>query len=88
MGKIVRKVLPNASMPRYYDIWCFYESEEKKARVIKKHLELEEARNYLKDHEHSSYTAKSPKGCEGNEAKIKRWHEKKKHWFYGMRASI
>lgn len=72
---------------RTYEIVRFYENKEKQNRVRQRGLSLEQAKKICADPETSSMTAKAPKGCEGNEKKIKRWHEKQKHWFDGYRIS-
>ena len=62
----------------------FYENDERRCRVIKHGLTLEETKEWCNDPETSSYTAQPPHGCGGDEAKIARWHKKKKHWFDGF----
>jgi len=54
--------------------------------VIRIGLTEREAQKICQDPETSSMTARKPKGCNGDEAMIKRWHEKNKHWFYGYRS--
>ena len=61
----------------------FYE-DDRPAKIIKTGLTLEQAKAHCNDPETSSYTAKSPRGCEGNEKRIAEWHKKKKHWFDGF----
>lgn len=68
---------------RFYCIKRFYE-DGRSPRIIRKGLTLEEARKHCSDPETSSMTASAPRGCAGNEAKINRWHERKKHWFDGF----
>lgn len=67
-----------------YNIRRFYEDERRASRIVAKGLTLDEARAWCNDAETSSYTAQSPHGCGGDEKKIERWHEKKKHWFDGF----
>lgn len=67
-----------------YNIRRFYENPNRDSRVVQRGLSLEQAKKWCNDPETSSYTAKAPKGCEGNEKKIERWHEKNKHWFDGF----
>lgn len=62
----------------------FFEDPERESKVIKTGLTEEQAKQWCNDPETSSYTAKAPKGCEGNPDKIAKWHEKKKHWFDGF----
>jgi hypothetical protein len=61
----------------------FYE-DDRPAKIIKTGLTLEQAKAHCNDPETSSYTAKSPRGCEGNEKRIAEWHKKNKHWFDGF----
>lgn len=68
-----------------YEAVKFYQSPDKKAKVLRKDLTLEEARAYCDDTELSSFTAQSPKGCGSDERKIKEWGDKRKHWFVGFR---
>lgn len=68
---------------RFYRIKRFYE-DGRRPRIIRKGLTLEEAKKHCNDPETSSETASAPRGCAGNEAKIKQWHERKKHWFDGF----
>lgn len=67
-----------------YNIVRFFENPEKERRIVQQGLSLKEAREWCDDPETSSYTASYPKGCGGNEEKIRQWHEKKKHWFDGF----
>lgn len=71
-------------MEQLYNIVRFYENENKRRRVMRRGLTLEEARRHCNDPETSSETASRPRGCAGNEAMIARWHEGKKHWFDGF----
>lgn len=70
-----------------YEIVRYYENINRKSRVIQRGLSLEQARAWCNDPETSSMTAKAPKGCGGNTAKIDRWHDAQKHWFDGFRKS-
>jgi hypothetical protein len=59
-------------------------------RVQYRNLTLAEAQKKCKDPETSSRTARAPRGCLNskgfiNEAKVQRWHNLGKHWFYGYR---
>lgn len=54
----------------------------RKSRVMRKDLTLEQAREHCEDPETSSRTA--TKACNGNEARIERWHQEQKHWFDGF----
>ncbi|MBQ3946017.1 MAG: hypothetical protein II670_10490 [Alphaproteobacteria bacterium] len=67
-----------------YNIRRFYENENRDSRIVQQDLTLEQARRWCNDPETSSYTAQPPKGCGGDEEKIQRWHDKKKHWFDGF----
>ena len=67
-----------------YNIRLFYEDRNRDSKIVAQDLTLKEAREWCNDSETSSYTAQPPKGCGGNEEKIKRWHNKKKHWFDGF----
>lgn len=53
------------------------------SHVIRVGLTLQEAQKICSDPETSSMTARKPRGCDGDEKQIQRWHEKQKHWFYG-----
>ena len=66
-----------------YRIIKFYQHPAKENRVVARGYDLEGAQKFCSDPESSSMTAQPPKGCGGNEEKIKIWHEKQKHWFYG-----
>lgn len=61
-------------------------SQDGKQQIITTGLTEKEAQKICSDPETSSMTARSPKGCDSNEAQINRWHEKQKHWFYGYRS--
>lgn len=52
--------------------------------IMKRGLTLEQAKAHCNDPETSSYTAQPPLGCGGDEEKIAKWHEEKKHWFDGF----
>ena len=54
--------------------------------VIRIGLTEKEAQKICQDPETSSVTARTPKGCNGNEKQIQRWQELNKHWFYGYRS--
>lgn len=54
--------------------------------VIVTGLTEKEAQKICQDPETSSMTARKPKGCDGDEKQIQRWHTKSKHWFYGYRS--
>lgn len=69
---------------RTYNIVRFYEDLDRKPTVLQRGYTLEEARKYCDDPELSSYTAQSPKGCNGDTKKIEKWHKLKKHWFVGF----
>lgn len=45
-----------------------------------------EAQKICSDPETSSMTARKPKGCNGDESQIRKWHKANKHWFYGYRS--
>lgn len=70
---------------KQYDIIRF--SEKGTQKYIKRGVSIEEARRICNDPETSSMTARKPRGCDGDEAMIERWHEKNKHWFYGFREA-
>ena len=53
-----------------YNIRRFYENENRPSRIVQQDLTLEQAKKWCNDPETSSYTAQSPKGCEGNEEKM------------------
>lgn len=67
-----------------YKIVRFYENTPGYRRIIKRGLTIEQAKAHCNDPETSSMTAKSPRGCGGNEAKIAKWHEQQRHWFDGF----
>lgn len=75
-------------MEELYETVKFYRHPSKKAKVLRKNLTLDEARNYCDDPELSSRTAQSPKGCGGDERKIQVWNDKQKHWFVGFRRQV
>lgn len=54
--------------------------------VITIGLTEQEAQKICQDPETSSMTARKPKGCDGDEKQIQRWHKELKHWFYGYRS--
>ena len=58
--------------------------EDGRQRVIRRGLDLEQAREICNDPETSSYSARKPKGCANDETQIARWHKSQKHWFYGF----
>lgn len=68
-----------------YKIVRFYEAD-RKPRVMRRNLTLEEAREHCNDPETSSISASKPKGCAHDERKIERWHDKQKHWFDGYES--
>lgn len=72
-------------MSETYNIIKFY--QDGRRRVIRRGLDLDQARKYCDDPELSSRTASKPKGCARDEAQIARWDEKNKHWFYGFMRS-
>lgn len=61
-------------------------SQSGKPQVMRIGLTEQEAQKICQDPETSSMTARKPKGCDGDEKQIARWHEKQKHWFYGYRS--
>lgn len=75
-------------MAKKYEIVKFYQTNEKLPYVVQRNYSLEEARAYCDDPESSSMTAKPPKGCGGDQAKILKWHELQKHWFLGYREQM
>lgn len=75
-------------MEELYEAVKFYQHPDKKAKVLRKDLTLEEAREYCDDPELSSRTARSPKGCGSDERKIQSWNDKQKHWFVGFRRQV
>lgn len=74
-------------MDDLYEIVRFYQSD-RKARVQKRNLTLEQAQAWCADPETSSVTASKPKGCQSDDKQIKRWHEQQKHWFDGFRMQV
>ena len=75
-------------MRELYETVKFWQRPDKKARVLRRDLTLEEARVFCDDSELSSRTAQSPKGCGGDERKIQKWNDKQKHWFVGFRRQV
>lgn len=73
-------------MEKIYEAVRFYQHPDRKPKVLRKGLTLEEAREYCDDPELSSMTAQSPKGCGSDERKIQVWNSKQKHWFVGFRS--
>lgn len=67
-----------------YRIVRFYENPELNRRIIKGGLTLEQAKAWCNDPETSSMSARSPRGCAGDEDEIAAWHEDQKHWFDGF----
>lgn len=70
---------------KQYDIVRF--SEKGTQTIIKRGVSRAEAERICNDPETSSMTASKPRGCNGDEAMIARWHEQNKHWFYGFREA-
>lgn len=70
-------------MSELYNIIRFYEAPDRRSRVMRRGLTLEQARKHCDDPETSSISAAKPKGCANDERKIELWHEKQKHWFDG-----
>lgn len=70
-------------MSELYKIVRMYEADDRRPRVIRRNLTLEEAQKHCQDPETSSISAKKPKGCEHDERQVERWHDKQKHWFDG-----
>lgn len=68
----------------FYEVVKF--TQTGKQTVVRIGLTKREAQKICQDPETSSMTARYPKGCDGNEKMINRWHEKQKHWFYGYRS--
>ena len=65
----------------------FYEDTDRGTNgrtIIKRGLTEEQAKKWCSDTETSSYTAQPPRGCGGDQEKIAKWHEDKKHWFDGF----
>lgn len=75
-------------MEELYEAVKFWQHPDKAPKVLRKDLTLEEAREYCNDPELSSRTARSPKGCGGDERKIQSWNDKQKHWFVGFRRQV
>lgn len=75
-------------MEELYEAVKFWQYPDKKPKVLRKDLTLEEARTFCDDPELSSRTAQPPKGCGGNEHKIQVWNDKQKHWFVGFRRQV
>lgn len=65
-----------------YKIIRFYQND-RRPRVQRRGLTLEQAQKWCTDPETSSQTARAPRGCDGDERKIERWNDKQKHWFDG-----
>lgn len=61
-------------------------TQEGKQTVITTGLTEKEAQKICQDPETSSMTARKPKGCDGDEKQIERWHRQNKHWFYAYRS--
>lgn len=66
----------------FYEVRKIYQGG-KGSHVVTTGLTLQEAQKLCSDPETSSMTARKPRGCDGDEKQIQRWHEKQKHWFYG-----
>lgn len=75
-------------MGELYEAVKFWQHPDKKPKVLRRDLTLEEARKFCDDPEQSSMTAHPPKGCGGDERKIQKWHEKQKHWFVGYMRQV
>lgn len=60
-------------------------SQSGKQRVQKRGLSLAQAQKHCEDPDTSSMTARKPRGCNGDEKMIQRWHDNNKHWFDGYR---
>ncbi len=69
-----------------YEIVRYYE-DDRRPRVMQRGLSEEQARKWCNDPETSSYTAKAPRGCEGKEKRIDKWHDEKRHWFDAFRKA-
>lgn len=69
-------------MSESYKIIKFY--EDGRRRVIRRGLDLKQAKAICNDPETSSFSASKPRGCANDEAQIARWHTSQKHWFYGF----
>lgn len=67
---------------KQYNVYRY--SQNSYPRLIKHGLSIVEATELCSDPETSSLTARKPKGCDGDEAMIQRWHNTNKHWFYGF----
>ncbi len=75
-----------------YTVVRFYQND-RRPRIIKRGLTLEEAQKHCNDPETSSKTARAPRGCMNakgqiNMAKWQRWNDLQKHWFDGYERSI
>ena len=66
-----------------YNIRRFYE-DGRPSRIVARVYGLKNAQKWCNDPQTSSYTAKSPRGCNGNQDRIAEWHKKNKHWFDGF----
>jgi len=66
---------------KLYKIVRQYEND-RKPRVMRKNLTIEQAREHCEDPETSSKTAK--RACNGDEVRIEKWHKANKHWFDGF----
>lgn len=69
---------------KMYEVVRF--TQKGRQSVITTGLTETEAQKICSDPETSSMTARSPRGCNGNEKTIAKWHEQNKHWFYGYRS--
>ena len=70
---------------KFYEVVKFWQNPDKKAKILRKDLTLEQARKFCDDPELSSRTATPPVGCGGDNNKIQRWNDSQKHWFVGFR---
>ena len=55
-----------------------------KPKLLKLVDTLAEAQEICNDPETSSMTASKPRGCNGSESLIEKWHARQAHWFYGF----
>lgn len=67
-------------MEKRYKIVRYYQ-DDRKRRVMRSGLTLNQAQEHCNDPQTSSMTASY--ACNGNPKAQERWHEKNKHWFDG-----
>lgn len=72
-------------MGGFYEVVKYYQYDRKPIVIAIGRTERE-AQRICQDPETSSMTARKPKGCNGDEKQIQRWHKELKHWFYGHRS--